>query len=59
MGWVSAKVFQYVEMVRLWNHLISLPDHRTTKKIFIWDISIYVIKIGHTIYLKFLQCVIL
>ena len=40
MGWVSAKVSQYIEMLRLWNRLISLPDHRITKKIFDWDISI-------------------
>ena len=27
-------------MLRLYNRLISLPDHRITKKIFDWDISI-------------------
>ena len=37
IGWESFIVKQRVEMVRLWNCVMQLPEERLTKKIFNWD----------------------
>ena len=34
MAWLSAKHKRWIEMLRLWNRLIMLPENRLTQKIF-------------------------
>ena len=34
MGWVIAEVRRKVEMIRLWNHLLKMEDHRLPKLIY-------------------------
>ena len=40
MGWVPIKICQNLEMLRFWNRVVSLPNHRLTKKIFDWDFGL-------------------
>ena len=37
VGWTPCRVRRKVEMLRLWNRLVSLEDHRVTKHVFMWD----------------------
>lgn len=37
MGWEPCVVKQTVEVLRLWNRLVSLPEGRLTKMVFNWD----------------------
>ena len=37
MGWDNCILRHRLNMVRLWNRLISMPDVRVTKQIFMWD----------------------
>ncbi len=37
MGWIRAKVRQWVAMLRLWNKLIQMPGDCLSKKVFTWD----------------------
>lgn len=37
MGWEPCVVKQRVEILRLWNRLVLLPEDRLTKKVFKWD----------------------
>ena len=34
MGWLEPRYRRWLEIIRLWNRLISLPENRLTKKIF-------------------------
>ena len=36
-GWLPSDIRRKVEMVRLWNRLVTMPDNRLTKKVFLWD----------------------
>ena len=40
MGWTTGRVRRHIEMIRLWNSLIKMPETRLTHKIFLWDKSI-------------------
>ena len=40
MGWTTGRVRCHIEMIRLWNRLIKMPETRLTHKIFLWDKSI-------------------
>ena len=40
MGWTPSKVELYLEMFRLWNHLVTLPPDRITRKVFNWDFNL-------------------
>ena len=37
MGWISCRTRRHVNMLRLWNKLITMDDSRFVKKIFNWD----------------------
>jgi hypothetical protein len=37
MGWLPCKYRKYMNMVRLWNRLMKMPNERLTKQIFIAD----------------------
>ena len=37
MGWLPCEIRQKLEMLRLWNRLISIDENRIVSKIFIWD----------------------
>jgi hypothetical protein len=37
MGWIPVSVRHQLECIKLWNRLVSMSDHRLTKKVFIWD----------------------
>ena len=37
MGWVSCRTRRHVNMLHLWNRLVSMDDSRLTKAIFLWD----------------------
>lgn len=37
MGWEPCVVKQRVEVLRLWNRLVHLPEERLTRKVFNWD----------------------
>jgi hypothetical protein len=39
MGWFPITFYNNVEMIRLWNRLITMPEHRLTKKIFNWNME--------------------
>ncbi len=39
MGWISNRGRWKLNMLRLWNRLITLDDSRLTKKIFKWDMN--------------------
>ena len=36
-GWPSMRIRRHLEMVRLWNRLVSMREDRLTKKVFNWD----------------------
>ena len=40
MGWVSVSTRHSLEMLRLWNKLVKLPDSRQLRIIFRWDYNI-------------------
>ena len=40
MGWTTGRVRRHIEMIRLWNRLIKMPETLLTHKIFLWDKSI-------------------
>ena len=37
MGWIPSKIRRHIEMLRLWNRLLKMEDHRLTKKGFCCD----------------------
>ena len=37
IGWIPVYIRQKLAVVKLWNRLISLTDHRFIKRIFLWD----------------------
>lgn len=37
MGWESSRLRRKIEMLRLWNRFINMPDDRLAKQIFLWD----------------------
>ena len=37
MGWTTGRVRRHIEIIRLWNRLIKMPETRLTHKIFLWD----------------------
>ena len=40
MVWTTSRVRRHIEMIRLWNRLIQMPETRLTHTIFPWDKSI-------------------
>jgi hypothetical protein len=36
-GWVHSRTRRHLEILRLWNKLVSMPTDRLTRKIFEWD----------------------
>ena len=40
MGWNDAVSRRHLNMIKLWNRLLSLDDSRLTKKVFCWDQSL-------------------
>ena len=34
MGWLEPKYRRWLEIIKLWNRLLSLPENRLTRKIF-------------------------
>jgi len=37
MGWHTCRIRWYINILRLWNRLVKLPDYRLTKHVFLWD----------------------
>ncbi len=40
VGWIPVMYRQWLSMLRLWNHLINLENHRLPKKFFEWDLKL-------------------
>ena len=40
MGWMEPRSRSQVKMIRMLHRLISMPDNRITKKVFLWDKSL-------------------
>ena len=38
-GWFSSSYRHQLNIIRLWNRLLTLPDDRLTKKVFLWDLE--------------------
>jgi hypothetical protein len=39
MGWYPMNIHHKIEIVRLWNRLIAMPNNRLTKRVFNWNLS--------------------
>jgi hypothetical protein len=39
MGWYPINIYHKIEMVRLWNRLIKMPNNRLTKRVFNWNLE--------------------
>jgi hypothetical protein len=39
MGWYPINIYHKIEMIRLWNRLIKMPDNRLTKRVFKWNLE--------------------
>ena len=40
MGWTTRRARRHIEMIRLWNRLIKMPETRLTHHFFLWEKSI-------------------
>jgi hypothetical protein len=40
IGWLKPQYRRWLCMIRLWNRLVSMDNHRVTKHVFLWDYNI-------------------
>ena len=40
LGWTNSQNKRYINILRLWNRLLTMDDNRLTKKVFLWDYSL-------------------